>query len=194
MTSVEVGGVRVPVTVAGHVGLELCNTRAGWGAPNPKEYLLSYEHLAVWAHYAGLTPTVTRAPAARGAAVLRRVVAFREEFYAALTDGKPDWAVLDAETRRLELGLAPTPDGETAARWDIGEDAEAPLRAAVFGALGVLTSPVSRNIRACPGVGCGWLFHDPRGRRRWCVMAVCGNRAKAARHAELVRATARRPR
>jgi predicted RNA-binding Zn ribbon-like protein len=55
-----------------------------------------------------------------------------------------------------------------------------------------LTTPVSRGVRACPGAGCGWLFYDPRGRRRWCVMAVCGNRAKAARHAELVRAAARR--
>ncbi|MGH8861125.1 MAG: CGNR zinc finger domain-containing protein, partial [Jatrophihabitantaceae bacterium] len=28
---------------------------------------------------------------------------------------------------------------------------------------------------------CGWVFLDQSHRRRWCVMAVCGNRAKAAR-------------
>jgi predicted RNA-binding Zn ribbon-like protein len=28
-----------------------------------------------------------------------------------------------------------------------------------------------------PGVDCGSLFLDPRGRRRWCDMAACGNRA-----------------
>ncbi|MGE5829869.1 MAG: CGNR zinc finger domain-containing protein [Micromonosporaceae bacterium] len=36
---------------------------------------------------------------------------------------------------------------------------------------------------ACPGEICGWLFADPRGRRRWCSMAWCGNRAKARRYA-----------
>lgn len=186
MASVEVGGIRVPVTVAGHAGLELCNTRAGWGEPEPKEYLLSYEHLAVWAHYAGLTETVARATPSAGAAVVRRAIAFREAYYAALTGGDPDWDLLSSETRSVGLGLAPShQDG--IARFDLGDDARAPLRAAVFGAAQLLTSPVSRGVRACPGAGCGWLFYDPRGRRRWCVMALCGNRAKAARHAARAR-------
>src|SRR6478736_4345946 len=38
-------------------------------------------------------------------------------------------------------------------------------------------------VHACPGNDCGWLFLDPRNRRRWCSMAVCGNRAKARAHA-----------
>ena len=39
------------------------------------------------------------------------------------------------------------------------------------------------SIRACERTGCGLLFLDrTRGRaRRWCSMAVCGNRAKQAR-------------
>jgi predicted RNA-binding Zn ribbon-like protein len=39
-----------------------------------------------------------------------------------------------------------------------------------------------RNVRRCEGLGCGLLFLDrTRGRaRRWCSMAVCGNRAKQA--------------
>lgn len=38
------------------------------------------------------------------------------------------------------------------------------------------------TIRACPN--CDWLFLDKskNGSRRWCDMAVCGNRAKVARH------------
>jgi hypothetical protein len=39
-------------------------------------------------------------------------------------------------------------------------------------------------IRACADERCGWLFLDPSGRRRWCEMAVCGNRAKARRYAQ----------
>jgi predicted RNA-binding Zn ribbon-like protein len=36
----------------------------------------------------------------------------------------------------------------------------------------------------CDGETCYWLFYDVSrtGRRRWCDMATCGNRAKAARH------------
>lgn len=39
-------------------------------------------------------------------------------------------------------------------------------------------------IRACEGPGCGLLFadHTRRRARRWCSMAMCGNRAKQAAH------------
>jgi hypothetical protein len=185
---VVVDGLRMPAIVAGHPALEICNTRAGWsGGADTHEYLLSYHHLAVWARHAGLTRTVARASPASGAPVLRRALRFRQEYYAALTGGAPDWSFIDAETRRLGVGLVPDPHGEAIAAWDLGDDPELPLRAIVQAAAGMLTSPVSRHVRACPGTGCGWLFHDPRGRRRWCVMAVCGNRAKAARHAALQR-------
>lgn len=189
MPSVEVDGVRVPMTVAGHTGLELCNTRAGWSEPEPKEYLLSYEHLAVWAWHSGLIATVPRTTAAEGAAIVERAIVFRQAYYETLIEGRPDWTSLSAETRRLGIGLAPADDSGLA-RFDPGDDGESPLRAAVFGAVEVLTSPMSRGVRACPGTGCGWVFYDPRGRRRWCLMAVCGNRAKAARHAALVRGQA----
>ncbi|WP_152499823.1 CGNR zinc finger domain-containing protein [Labrenzia sp. THAF82] len=40
------------------------------------------------------------------------------------------------------------------------------------------------RIKMCPGENCGWLFIDEtkNGRRTWCSMESCGNRAKAARH------------
>jgi predicted RNA-binding Zn ribbon-like protein len=183
---VMVDGLRMPALVAGDVALEICNTRAAWsGGGETHEYLHTYQHLAVWARHAGLTPDVSTSevsPAA-GAGVLGRVLAFRREYYAALTGGQPDWALIDDEVRRLAPGLAPDPTGTAVGAWDLGDDAERPLRAIVQVAARMLASPVSHEVRACPGVGCGWLFHDPRGRRRWCVMAVCGNRAKVARHA-----------
>jgi predicted RNA-binding Zn ribbon-like protein len=182
--AVMVDGLPMPAIVAGHAALEICNTRAGWsGGAETHEYLLSYHHLAVWARHAGLTPVVAHASPAAGARVLDRALRFRAEYYAALTGGAPDWTFIDAETRRTGAGLAPDPHGQAVAVWDVGDDAELPIRAIVHAAAGMLTSPVSRQVSACPGAGCGWLFHDPRGRRRWCVMAVCGNRAKAARHA-----------
>ncbi len=40
------------------------------------------------------------------------------------------------------------------------------------------------RFRICANDQCRWTFFDssPTGRRRWCSMASCGNRAKAARH------------
>lgn len=40
------------------------------------------------------------------------------------------------------------------------------------------------RLRICADDGCRWLFvdHSPAGRRRWCDMRTCGNRAKVARH------------
>jgi predicted RNA-binding Zn ribbon-like protein len=47
------------------------------------------------------------------------------------------------------------------------------------------------NIRACEGHVCTLIFADrTRGRgRRWCSMAVCGNRAKQAAHRDRLRTT-----
>jgi predicted RNA-binding Zn ribbon-like protein len=40
------------------------------------------------------------------------------------------------------------------------------------------------NIKACEGHGCTLIFADRTRRRarRWCSMAICGNRAKQAAH------------
>ena len=48
----------------------------------------------------------------------------------------------------------------------------------------LLADPDRPTVRACPGEDCGWLFLDTRGRRRWCDMASCGNRAKVRAHAQ----------
>ena len=40
------------------------------------------------------------------------------------------------------------------------------------------------RVHKCAHASCGRVFHDGsrNGKRRWCDMATCGNRAKAARH------------
>lgn len=45
------------------------------------------------------------------------------------------------------------------------------------------------NVKACEGRGCTLVFADrTRGRgRRWCSMAICGNRAKQAAHRSRIR-------
>lgn len=52
-------------------------------------------------------------------------------------------------------------------------------------ALAILADPRELDrVKLCPGQGCGWLFLDEtkNARRKWCLMEVCGNRAKSSRH------------
>ena len=48
----------------------------------------------------------------------------------------------------------------------------------------LLTGADARRVRRCAAADCDAWFVDTSkgGRRRWCSMATCGNRAKAARH------------
>ena len=42
----------------------------------------------------------------------------------------------------------------------------------------------SEKLKGCANEACVLVFHDTSrgGRRQWCSMAACGNRAKARRH------------
>jgi predicted RNA-binding Zn ribbon-like protein len=48
------------------------------------------------------------------------------------------------------------------------------------------------RVRRCADSRCARVFYDStkNGRRRWCDMATCGNRAKAARHRQKLRESA----
>lgn len=59
------------------------------------------------------------------------------------------------------------------------------LTLAAASALSILADPRERGrVKMCPGTNCGWLFMDEtgNGRRKWCLMETCGNRAKASGH------------
>jgi predicted RNA-binding Zn ribbon-like protein len=85
---------------------------------------------------------------------------------------------------RSYLEIAPSDDGVVLGHRHVGD--------ALDDALATLIEPVVREIaagrrerlRVCANDACRWVFFDDSrtGRRRWCDMATCGNRAKAARH------------
>ena len=77
------------------------------------------------------------------------------------------------------------PDGAGQLRFRPVGDALAQARSAIAGSLAhYLADHDARRLRVCANDGCRWLFVDrsPGGRRRWCDMRTCGNRAKVARH------------
>ena len=192
-------GLVLPAAVAGEPVLDFCNTRAGWGTPEPREYLTSYDHVVLWAREAGLIDGARAARLRRSAKqnpggarrALERALALRDAIYAASTDaGATDaWDVVAAEARAAADAAVLVPDAPRGRRWRVSEDAGLDLSVLeIARAAGrFLDSTDLGTVGRCPGHDCGWLFLDPRGRRRWCVMAVCGNRAKARRHAAKVR-------
>jgi predicted RNA-binding Zn ribbon-like protein len=75
----------------------------------------------------------------------------------------------------------------------VGDDLRQ-ARASVAGSLAhFLADHDPARLRVCANDTCGWLFvdHSPAGRRRWCDMRTCGNRAKVARHRARARAATR---
>jgi predicted RNA-binding Zn ribbon-like protein len=66
-------------------------------------------------------------------------------------------------------------------RWERPEDLLQPIAAAIAD---LVCHADFRLIRSCEGTGCTLMFLDrtKAHARRWCSMALCGNRAKAAAH------------
>lgn len=197
MASIVVDGLVIPIPVGGHPALDFCNTRAGWGTSQPKEYLHSHAHLSVWARENGVVglaavPVLRRAAnrdpdgAAR---LVARAVALRDGLYAVLVGParRRHWDAVNVEVRRSAAASALKPGRP--ASWELVDvpALELPLLAVARAAADLLASQLVTRVAACPGRGCGWVFADPRGRRRWCSMAWCGNRAKARRHAARTR-------
>jgi predicted RNA-binding Zn ribbon-like protein len=189
-----VDGVLLPAPVAGDPALDFCNTRAGWGAAEPREYLTSYDHLVACARGAGLLERAAAArlrrqaeskPAAASRA-LHRSLQLREALYTTCTDpAEAAWEVVAAEAHRAATAAVLVRNEG----WVIPESAGLDLPVLELGraAGALLASTDLGTVGRCPGSDCGWLFLDTRGRRRWCTMAVCGNREKARRHARRAR-------
>ena len=167
----------------GHPVLEFVATRAA-RRREPLERLATSDDLTRWLELSQL--------AQKGRCdeeLLDRARELREAIYRTLTharDGQPparndlrllnEWARQPAPTPRLTptLQLAMTsPD---------------PCRAALAtlarAAIELIAGPTLSRIRNCANPTCSLMFidHSRPGRRRWCSMEGCGNRAKTARY------------
>lgn len=194
-------GVPLPIPLGGHPALDFCNTWAGWDGRDQGDYLASYAALAIWAGWSELLPAdrvedlrqVAEGARDQASAVLERARQFRAGLYEVLTSGasRLPWPQPLVDELRTAVGTCTWSGKASGASWrvDSGSGLAAPLTAVAWSALGLLTSPDAARVGACPGTGCGWLFLDASGRRRWCSMAVCGNRAKARRFADRARSS-----
>jgi predicted RNA-binding Zn ribbon-like protein len=192
---------RLPALFGGHPALDFCNTWAGWGeAPSPeREWLPTYDRLAAWSCHAGLLDAsglerlrrAARRDRDSAATVLVSARRLRSAIHDAALGGSDRALRTVTSAARDALAVSTLRRGEDGGiRWTFTPAAglDLPRLAVAHAASELLTGPDVAHVRACPGDDCGWLFIDQRGRRRWCSMSACGNRAKVRRHAERQRA------
>ena len=161
------------------------------------ERLTSLHTAATWLADAGVAPDATAITGlARSAAerelVLRRLItartALRDVTHAVAHGEAPPRSAIDAVNRTLagreRIELVAADDGVRLGHSHVGD--------AIDDVLARIAEPIVREIgnghddriRICASDTCRWIFYDESraGRRRWCDMATCGNRAKARRH------------
>jgi predicted RNA-binding Zn ribbon-like protein len=114
--------------------------------------------------------------------------AMRGVLEAAAARRAPDAGNLDEINRALRTHyiyeLVPAPDGVSLDHRHQGDP--------VDGAIARLSEAIARELiqgdtsrlRVCLNPQCRWVFKDTSrtGKRKWCSMRSCGNRAKVARH------------
>jgi predicted RNA-binding Zn ribbon-like protein len=176
---------------AGHPALHLLNTAGG---PTKER---TVERLGTWADVLDFALAVGIVDAAESAALqveadaaLADLRAQREALHgflvAAVAGTEPDRDDRERVARDIRAAhrvatLSARLDGPA---WTV----DVAVGPAVVGhrfalaAAALLAGPQRSQIAGCGR--CSWFFLDPSPsrRRRWCSMATCGNRAKAARH------------
>lgn len=168
--------------------LEFANTRFWRGQPQPTETLNAPEDLATW-----LAGNVSKEARPLPRREFERAIEAREtlwRLFDATARGKAP-AAADLQTLNELLASAPA---RTALRrerngfvWDVdmrGSTALGQLAPILWSAGDLLAGNRLDKVKRCANPDCIWLFLDDSraGKRRWCSMSACGNRAKARRH------------
>lgn len=190
----------------GRLCLDFTNTAVWRMRPQPDDTLIDYASLVGWcrriegvtAAEADVLLRAAGAHAAEAADVLARAVAVREALYriflaeiAGCNAPQSDLALFNHELGGAMASATLRPsDAGFAWGWQELDPTDAPLTRPLWpilhSAAEVLTSSYLARVKRCPGKDCGWLFLDTskNGSRRWCDMAVCGNRARVRAFAE----------
>jgi predicted RNA-binding Zn ribbon-like protein len=164
------------------------------GAHGDTDELATPELAFAWLEANGLLhgpPPSMRDPRAAGASLahIRDVRSALREVYDAVVDERPPSSTAiatanDVLASRDSIRLEPDPHGIRIGHDHAPEPVDEALGRLAHALVDAFASDDRARLRTCDNETCRWAFHDtsPAGRRRWCSMASCGNRAKAARH------------
>jgi len=176
--------------VGNHLALDFVNTLAA-GPEGPLELLGSDADLWRWARASELAERVR--PAQRSALRLEPEVprlraALHALFTARIDSESPPRGALERLNEVLALPRPPARLVFGAGRYQRAREPlttnEDLLRQLAEASAELLEGAPAERLRRCAGEGCVLLFLDvsKAGRRRWCSMAGCGNRAKVRAH------------
>ena len=125
-------------------------------------------------------------------ALLQRLIttrtALRDVAHAVAHEEAPPRAAIDEVNRALasreRIEIVAADDGVRLGHSHVGDPIDDLLARIAEPIVREIGNGHDDRIRICANDTCRWLFYDESraGRRRWCDMATCGNRAKAQRH------------
>jgi len=187
--------------LGGRLAIDFVNTVSGKRLLAPIERLNDYDDVLCWAEQVGVT-TAARAKTLRriarehprqAEAAFERAKELRETlfriFSGVAVGQRPSSADLELFNRELADAFSHLRVAESvgAFSWSFCEEEAlvSVLWPVTRSASDVLLKDDPARVRMCEATdGCGWLFYDEtrNGKRRWCSMKDCGNRAKARRH------------
>jgi predicted RNA-binding Zn ribbon-like protein len=183
------------------LALDFANTSSGRGGPNRLDHLREPQHVIAWAEHVGVIDAATAERArtrilsgdSEFAGFLEAALSLREAIHrvvAAIADRAPppqeDLGTIKAACARAIASSELSP-GAGGFRWAWRTAPPGPqtiLGPIALSAAGLLREGDLSRLKQCKGEHCGWLFFDmtKNNSRRWCDMAVCGNRQKSRRH------------
>ncbi len=186
---------------SGSLCLDFANT---WGDRSDvgKDTLTDYGKLLDWAHGAGVVSDRDRSELemlayreeAKGFGVFRTAIELRDTIYRLCSATAAGEKLPERDVAALNAALQTIPRQQlccsgSCCDWEWPAD-RPELRQVLWpiiqSAADLVTSSEVSRIRECEAPDCNWLFLDRSrgGRRRWCDMSTCGNRAKARRYYE----------
>ena len=155
----------------------------------PHEHLTTAELAVEWFATRGLIHAETLETSGRDLdRILAVRAALREVADAVVERRAPKRGALDRVNRTLRARsateLVAGPDGIGIGHRHVGDPIDDALARVTEPLVQELASGNPERLRVCANDMCRWVFYDESraGQRRWCSMASCGNRAKAARH------------
>jgi len=189
----------------GNLALDFANTVSNRPTDHAIERLTDYRQLVFFGMESGVCTLTDRlfvaAARAPGQAqnVLQKAIQFREALFAIFSAIVERRAIPDNALMRLNLTLQEASqhgrivyrDRRFVWEWvDMQHHLDSVLWAVARSAAELLLSDELPHLRICAAEDCAWLFLDrtKNQRRRWCDMKVCGNRVKARRHYERMKA------
>ena len=165
---------------SGHLPLDLQETVVNRCGENENDNLELPTDLDEWLHVAGLTPKDMKSTEAE----LEDARKLREALYHMALSLINKESYVDADRTLVNHWAAermPVPQIDDQGLTWLGNSVHASLARVAWDGVLLFSGPHSSRMRRCEGEDCGLLFvdHSRSGRRCWCDMKSCGNRAKA---------------